>query len=113
MAHPGGQESNPKEKKVSDHNDENEDRKEEIAPEQREGEDKSVPPSASINSEVQLAGEFGQLEGMSALLGKREVYVEEYFSSILVQSHSTVAQKKIKTMVWEVLSKACLLFHLS
>ena len=70
MADPGGQQSNPKEKEFADNNEENEDSKEEIAPEQREGEDKSVPPSESINSEVQLAGEFGLLEGMSAMLGK-------------------------------------------
>lgn len=114
MAHPGGQESNPKEKKVSDHNDENEDCKEEIALEQKEGEDKSVPPSASFNSEVQLAGEFGQLEGMSALLGKKkELIVRKCLISYLLQSHSTVMQWKIKIMVWEVLSKACLLFPLS
>ena len=116
MNHLGEMGSKPREDKVADNDEEREGSKEEISPELREGEEKSVPQSASsasFKSEVKLAGEFGQLEGMSALLGKREVYVEEYFSSILVQSHSTVAQKKIKTMVWEVLSKACLLFLLS
>ena len=71
MAQMGGQESNRREEKVADNNDaEKEGSKEEIDPQQKEGEVKSVPPSASFKSEVQLAGEFGQLEGMSALLGK-------------------------------------------
>ena len=76
MNHLGVMESNPREDKVAENDEERGDSKEEISPELREGTEKSVPQSASsasFKSEVKPAGEFAQLEGMSALLGKREV----------------------------------------
>ena len=80
MAHMEGQESNRREDKVAENDDKNEENKEELDLLQREGEVKSVPPSASFKSEVQLAGEFGQLEGMSALL-KTCSYSENFIFS--------------------------------
>ena len=72
MANLGGEESKPRDGKDDDNHEEKEDCKEETPPQQREGKDKSVPPSGSFKSEVQLAGEFGRMEGMSALLGKNK-----------------------------------------
>ena len=69
-------ESNPKEDKFAENDVERKGKKEEISSLERDGEEKSDPQSgssASFKSEVKLAGEFGQLEGMSALLGKRNV----------------------------------------